>query len=112
VVIFLSFSRFPELQLAHKLKSLKVDLRVWNKQMFGNVENQKKNPLEELSVLDGLEEEIVLYDEEKLRKYIVIGACGGNTTIDSSRTKKEPLRSSFLFSFIICTLRQLRSLPL
>jgi len=79
---------------------LKVDLRVWNKQMFGNVENQKKNPLEELSVLDGLEEEIVLYDEEKLRKYIVIGACGGNTTIDSSRTKKEPLRSSFLFSFI------------
>jgi hypothetical protein len=40
------------------------------------------------------------------------GACGGNATIDSSRTKKEPLRSSFLFSFILCTLGRLRSLPL
>jgi len=40
------------------------------------------------------------------------GACGGNAMIDSLRTKKEPLRSSFLFSFILCTLGRLRSLPL
>jgi hypothetical protein len=40
------------------------------------------------------------------------GACGGNATIDSLRTKKEPLRSSFIFSFILCTLRRLRCLPL
>jgi len=40
------------------------------------------------------------------------GTCGGNATIDSSRTKKEPLRSSFLFSFILCTLGRLHSLPL
>jgi hypothetical protein len=25
------------------------------------------------------------------------GACGGNVTIDSSRTKKEPLRTHFFF---------------
>jgi hypothetical protein len=40
------------------------------------------------------------------------GACGGNATIDSSRTKKEPLKSSFLFSFILCTLGRLCSLSL
>lgn len=38
-------------------------------------------------------------------------ACAGNATIDSSRTKKESLRRSFLFSFILCTLGLLRSLP-
>jgi hypothetical protein len=32
------------------------------------------------------------------------GTCGGNITIDSSRTKKESFRSSFPFSFILCTL--------
>jgi hypothetical protein len=40
------------------------------------------------------------------------GACGGNVMIDSSRTKKEPLKSSFPFSFILCTIGQLRSSPL
>jgi len=38
-------------------------------------------------------------------------ACGRNATIDSSRTKKESLRSSFLFSFILCTLGWMHSLP-
>jgi hypothetical protein len=37
------------------------------------------------------------------------GACGGNAMIDSLRTKKEPLRNSFPFSFILCTLGLLRS---
>jgi hypothetical protein len=37
------------------------------------------------------------------------GTCGGNAMIDSSRTKKEPLRNSFIFSFILCTLDRLRS---
>jgi hypothetical protein len=32
------------------------------------------------------------------------GACGWNITIDSSRTKKEPLRSSFLFFFFFYSL--------
>jgi hypothetical protein len=36
-------------------------------------------------------------------------ACGGNATIDSSRTKKELLRNSFPSSFIICILGRLRS---
>jgi hypothetical protein len=37
------------------------------------------------------------------------GACGGNTMRGSLRTKKEPLRISFPFSFILCTLGRLRS---
>jgi hypothetical protein len=36
-------------------------------------------------------------------------ACGGNAMIGSLRTKKEPLRNSFSFSFILCTLGRLRS---
>jgi hypothetical protein len=40
------------------------------------------------------------------------GACGGSATIDNSRKKKEPLRSSFIFSFILSILGQLRSLLL
>jgi hypothetical protein len=37
------------------------------------------------------------------------GAYGGNAMIGSLRTKKEPLRISYPFSFIICTLGRLRS---
>lgn len=66
------FQGSPSFTLAHKLKDLKVDLKVWNKHLFDNVENTKKNLLEELSVPDALEEERVLCDEEKIRKYIVI----------------------------------------
>jgi len=37
------------------------------------------------------------------------GAYGGNAMIGSLRTKNEPLRISFPFSFILCTLGRLRS---
>jgi hypothetical protein len=57
VVVILSVSRSPSFILARKLKALKVDLRTWNEQVFGNVESKKKSLLEELHVLDGLEEE-------------------------------------------------------
>jgi hypothetical protein len=40
---------------------------------------------------------------------VFCGACGGNAMIDSSRTEKELLRNSFLFSFILCTLGRMRS---
>jgi hypothetical protein len=59
--------------------------------------------------------QVVVLGVRLCRRWFLVasyGACGGNATIDSSRTKKEPLRSSFLFSFILCTLGRLRSLPL
>jgi hypothetical protein len=37
------------------------------------------------------------------------GACGGKEMIDSLRTKKDLLRNSFPFSFILCTLGRRRS---
>jgi hypothetical protein len=42
VVDFLSLSGFLSYILACKLKALKVDLRVWNEEVFGNVERKKK----------------------------------------------------------------------
>jgi hypothetical protein len=49
-------------------KALKVDLKSWNEQVFGNVESLKLAHLEELLVLDRLEEERGLESEELLRK--------------------------------------------
>jgi hypothetical protein len=58
--------------LAKKLKALKAYLKIWNDQVFGNMEFLKKALLEELGVLDGLEEERDLVAEKKLRKSLVI----------------------------------------
>jgi hypothetical protein len=47
---------------------LKVDLRVWNEEVFGNVDKKKKLFLDDLRILEGLEEERDLSEEEKMRK--------------------------------------------
>jgi len=62
-VVFLSFSN---LRLESWLKSLEQAF-VWQ------CGEQEKESLGGVSVLDALEEERVLCDEEKIRKYIVIG---------------------------------------
>jgi hypothetical protein len=59
VVDFLSFSRGLGLHFGCKFKALKVDLRVWNKQVFGNVYNHTL--FDEFPILDGLEEERALF---------------------------------------------------
>lgn len=66
------FEGSSNILFAHKLKALKADLKVWNEQVFGNLENQKKNLLGELIVLDGLGKERVLRNKEKRRKDSVI----------------------------------------
>jgi hypothetical protein len=55
VVGLLSFPRFAEL-LVSKLKALKYDLKIWNEDVFENVERKKKTLLQELHVLDVREE--------------------------------------------------------
>jgi hypothetical protein len=55
--------------LAHKLKGLKIDLRVWNEEVFANIERKKKLILEELQVLEGLEEESLKWGEEIEKGY-------------------------------------------
>ena len=51
--------------LAKKLKALKEDILLWNRQEFGNVEWQKKQLLEELKKLDAKEGDLGLTDGEK-----------------------------------------------
>jgi hypothetical protein len=67
VVVFLSHSRLPKLHFGSYTWALKADLRLWNEQVFGNVETLKKD-FWRMCVLDGLEEEVALVEEEKLRK--------------------------------------------
>jgi hypothetical protein len=63
-----SFQGSPSFVLAKKLKALKVDLKSWNEQVFGNVKYLKLARLEELRALDRIEEERGLDPEEFLRK--------------------------------------------
>jgi len=42
------FKGSPSFTLTCKLEALKVDLRAWIEQVFGNVENQKMHLLDEL----------------------------------------------------------------
>jgi hypothetical protein len=48
--------------------ALKADLKVWNEEVFGNVDWQKKLPLEELRGLEVVEEERAFCDEERVGK--------------------------------------------
>jgi len=59
-----SFQGSPSFVLAQKLKALKVDLKSWNEQLFGNVESLKLAHLEDLRTLDRLEEEREVDPEE------------------------------------------------
>jgi len=63
-----SFQGSPSFVLAQKLKALKVDLKSWNKQVFGNVESLKLARLEELCALDRLKEERGLDSKDLLRR--------------------------------------------
>jgi hypothetical protein len=63
-----SFQGSPNFVLAQKLKALKVDLKSWNEQVFGNVESLKLARLEELRALDRLEEERGLDSKDLLRR--------------------------------------------
>jgi hypothetical protein len=66
-----SFQGSPSFVLAQNLKALKVDLKLWNKQVFGNVDSLKKARLEDLCMLDRLEEERCLDSNELLRKNLI-----------------------------------------
>jgi hypothetical protein len=50
--------------------------------VFGNVENQRKNLLDELRILDGLEVERALNVEEKLKKDKAISDLERDTLLE------------------------------
>lgn len=52
--------------MCQKLKVLKQDLKLWNKEVFGHVGISKQDLLQEIAALDAREESHSLSDEEKL----------------------------------------------
>uniref|UniRef100_A0A2N9GAG5 Reverse transcriptase domain-containing protein n=1 Tax=Fagus sylvatica TaxID=28930 RepID=A0A2N9GAG5_FAGSY len=63
-----SFSGPPSLVLARKLKALKEDLKIWNKEVFGDVGLRKKEVMTEIGRLDEQEFQGVLSDEERVQR--------------------------------------------
>jgi len=58
----------PSYVFARKLKALKVDLKKWNEEVFGNVGVQKKEMKKGLSELDMIAEERPLSEEENIKR--------------------------------------------
>uniref|UniRef100_A0A2N9F9F3 Reverse transcriptase domain-containing protein n=1 Tax=Fagus sylvatica TaxID=28930 RepID=A0A2N9F9F3_FAGSY len=63
-----SFSGFSGYILVQKLKALKLDLRRWNAEVFGDVNSRKNLLLASIQELDEMEEVRLLSLEEKLAK--------------------------------------------
>jgi endonuclease/exonuclease/phosphatase family metal-dependent hydrolase len=78
-----SFQGSPSFIFSQKLKALKIDLKRWNDQEFGNVEFRKKMHVEDLCALDRLEEQRGLTPEEKARK------CGVIRDLENSILQEE-----------------------
>jgi len=77
------FQGSPSFIFSQKLKALKIDLKRWNDQEFGNVEFRKEMHMEELCALDSLEEQRDLIPKEKARK------CGVIRDLENSILQEE-----------------------
>ncbi|XP_041001721.1 uncharacterized protein LOC121247439 [Juglans microcarpa x Juglans regia] len=66
------FNGTPSFILASKLKALKQDLKKWNLEVFGHIDNQKSTLLEELQELEGKELLGDTLEEVLLRKGTVM----------------------------------------
>jgi len=54
--------------LKEKLKSLKRELRMWNKEIFGHVGSTKETIMLTISELDKKDEELVLDEKERIKR--------------------------------------------
>uniref|UniRef100_A0A2N9FT22 Reverse transcriptase domain-containing protein n=1 Tax=Fagus sylvatica TaxID=28930 RepID=A0A2N9FT22_FAGSY len=63
-----SFSGPPSLVLAKKLKALKEDLKIWNREVFGDVGLKKKGVMVDLLQLDEKEYQGLLSPKDRLQK--------------------------------------------
>jgi len=61
----------PSFVFARKLKALKVDMKKWNEEVFGNVGVQKKELEKGLSELDMIAEERPLSEEENIKRRLL-----------------------------------------
>ena len=62
------FQGSPSFIFACKIKALKMDLKKWNEEVFGNIECNKSKFLDELRELDAIEEVRALDSEELAKK--------------------------------------------
>ena len=62
--------------LKDKLKLLKADIRVWNKEVFGCMESNKKNIVEEIKELDDKDGNDALEENGKLRRMELFSQLG------------------------------------
>jgi len=60
-------------KLKDKLKCLKFDLKVWNREVFGHVETERKRILKEIEVLDAIDEADNLEEYDRLKRLDLIG---------------------------------------
>ena len=58
----------PMIELKEKLKKLKFDLKLWNKEVFGNIGLKKQNLLQELHILDMKDDESNLGEDDMVRR--------------------------------------------
>jgi hypothetical protein len=63
-----TYEGLPSFVLANKLKSLKLDLKKWNEEVFGDIGRKKKELLEGIQEMDVLAENRGLLEEEKMKK--------------------------------------------
>jgi hypothetical protein len=67
-----SFQGTPSFAFACKLKALKKDLKIWNEEVFGKVERNKRKLFEELQAFDAIEESRALVEEELQKKTEIV----------------------------------------
>ena len=78
----LFFQGSPSFILANKLKSLKLDLKRWNVEEFGNIGRRVQNLWKDLNVLEAIENDRVLSAEENMEKDRIRGELEKSTLLE------------------------------
>ena len=71
------FQGTPSFSLANKLKMLKLDLKRWNAEEFGNIGLRVQNLWKDFNELEVIEDARVLTAEESKEKYRIRGELEG-----------------------------------
>ena len=77
------FQGSPSFILANKLKSLKLDLKRWNVEEFGNISRRVQNLWKDLNVLEAIEDDRVLSAEESMEKDRIRGEVEKSTLLEA-----------------------------
>ncbi|KAF5447771.1 hypothetical protein F2P56_033295, partial [Juglans regia] len=90
-----SSDHFPILlDCGGKMKALKQDLKKWNLEVFGHIDNQKSILLEELEELEGKELLGRASEEELLRKVTVVAELERVLLLEETSWRTQELSSS------------------